>query len=86
MCIRDRFATFNRYTNCPVAYYKGQMYNMPFNMNTFHKIWGVITPAEAKAKIEEQVKEYGVKEPKNLEAVSYTHLIEVLEFWEALKN
>ena len=46
---------------------KGQMYNMPFNMNTFHKIWGVITPAEAKAKIEEQVKEYGVKEPKNLE-------------------
>ena len=62
-----QFATFNRYTNCPVAYYKGQMYNMPFNMNTFHKIWGVITPAEAKAKIEEQVKEYGVKEPKNLE-------------------
>ena len=56
-----QFATFNRYTNCPVAYYKGQMYNMPFNMNTFHKIWGVITPAEAKAKIEEQVKEYGVK-------------------------
>lgn len=39
-----QFATFNRYTNCPVAYYKGQMYNMPFNMNTFHKIWGVITP------------------------------------------
>lgn len=36
-----QFATFNRYTNCPVAYYKGQMYNMPFNMNTFHKIWGV---------------------------------------------
>lgn len=62
-----QFATFNRYTNCPVAYYKGQMYNMPFNMNTFHKIWGVITPTEAKAKIEEQVKEYGVKEPKNLE-------------------
>ena len=62
-----QFVTFNRYTNCPVAYYKGQMYNMPFNMNTFHKIWGVITPAEAKAKIEEQVKEYGVKEPKNLE-------------------
>ena len=62
-----QFATFNRYTNCPVAYYKGQMYNMPFNMNTFHKIWGVITPAEAKAKIEEQVKEYGVKGPKNLE-------------------
>ena len=63
----QNFAEFNRYTNSPVAYYKGQMYNMPFNMNTFHKIWGVITPAEAKAKIEEQVKEYGVKEPKNLE-------------------
>ena len=47
--------------------YKLRCCNMPFNMNTFHKIWGVITPAEAKAKIEEQVKEYGVKEPKNLE-------------------
>ena len=77
-----QFATFNRYTNCPVAYYKGQMYNMPFNMNTFHKIWGVITPAEAKAKIEEQVKEYGVKEPKNLEeqAISLvgTHIYQKL--------
>ena len=63
----NSLAEFNRYTNSPIANYKGEIYNMPFNMNTFHKIWGVITPAEAKAKIEEQVKEYGVKEPKNLE-------------------
>ena len=45
---------FNRYTNSPVANYKGEMYNMPFNMNTFNKMWGVRTPAEAKAKIDEQ--------------------------------
>ena len=63
----NSLAEFNRYTNSPIANYKGEIYNMPFNMNTFHKIWGVITPAEAKAKIEEQVKEYGVKEQKNLE-------------------
>lgn len=63
----QKFAEFNRYTNCPVAYYKGQIYNMPFNMNTFNKMWGVITPAQAKAKIEEQIKEAGITEPKNLE-------------------
>ena len=63
----QNFAEFNRYTNCPVAYYKGQIYNMPFNMNTFNKMWGVVTPAEAKAKIEEQIKEAGITEPKNLE-------------------
>ena len=45
----QNFAEFNRYTNCPVAYYKGQIYYMPFNMNTFNKMWGVVTPAEAKA-------------------------------------
>lgn len=57
---------FNRYTNCPVANYKGEMYNMPFNMNTFSKMWGICTPDEAKAIIEEQKKE--VKgEPQNLE-------------------
>ncbi len=57
---------FNRYTNSPVAYYKGQMYNMPFNMNTFSKMWGVRTPAEAKKMIDKQRKE--IKgEPKNLE-------------------
>ncbi len=63
----NRFATFNRYTNSPVAYYKGEVYNMPFNMNTFSRLWGVFTPAEAKAKIEEQVREAGITEPKNLE-------------------
>lgn len=63
----QQFAEFNRYTNCPVAYYKGQIYNMPFNMNTFNKMWGVVTPQEAKAKIEEQIKEAGIVEPKNLE-------------------
>ena len=61
-----QFATFNRYTNCPVAYYKGQMYNMPFNMNTFSKMWGIRTPEEAKTIIEEQRKAVP-GEPKNLE-------------------
>ena len=63
----QQFAEFNRYTNSPVAYYKGEIYNMPFNMNTFYKMWGVITPKEAKEKIQEQIREYGVKKPKNLE-------------------
>ena len=59
-------AEFNRYTNSPVANYHGEMYNMPFNMNTFSKMWGVSTPAEAKAKIDEQ--RAGITgEPKNLE-------------------
>lgn len=63
----NQFASFNRYTNCPIALYKGQVYNMPFNMNTFNKMWGVVTPQEAKAKIEEQILASGIKEPKNLE-------------------
>ena len=63
----NQFAEFNRYTNSPVANYKGELYNLPFNMNTFNKIWGVITPQEAAAKIEEQRKEAGITEPKNLE-------------------
>ena len=63
----NQFAEFNRYTNSPVARYKDELYNMPFNMNTFNKLWGVITPAEAKAKIEEEKKEAGITEPKNLE-------------------
>ena len=63
----QNFAEFNRYTNSPVAYYKGEIYNMPFNMNTFNKMWGVVTPKEAKAKIEEQIQMYGVETPKNLE-------------------
>ena len=63
----NRFATFNRYTNSPVANYKGEIYNLPFNMNTFNRMWGVITPDEARAKIEEQRAEHKVAEPKNLE-------------------
>ena len=63
----NRFATFNRYTNSPVANYKGEIYNMPFNMNTFNKMWGVITPAQAQAEIERQRAAHYVAEPKNLE-------------------
>ena len=63
----NRFATFNRYTNSPVANYKGEIYNMPFNMNTFNKMWGVITPAEAQAEIERQRAAHYVAKPKNLE-------------------
>ncbi len=63
----NRFAEFNRYTNSPVANYKGEIYNLPFNMNTFNKMWGVITPNEAKKKIEEQRSAAKVENPKNLE-------------------
>lgn len=63
----NQFAEFNRYTNSPVAVYKGELYNMPFNMNTFNKLWGVITPDEAKEKIEEEKAQAGITEPKNLE-------------------
>ena len=63
----NQFAEFNRYTNSPVANYKGEIYNMPFNMNTFHKLWGVVTPQEAREKIEQQKQEYSVEHPKNLE-------------------
>ncbi len=62
----NQFTEFNRYTNSPVANYKGEMYNMPFNMNTFSRMWGISTPAEAKAIIEEQRKAIP-GEPKNLE-------------------
>ena len=63
----QQFATFNRYTNSPVARYQDELYNLPFNMNTFAKMWGIFTPEEAKKKIEEQVKAAGITEPKNLE-------------------
>ena len=63
----NQFAEFNRYTNSPIANYKGEIYNMPFNMNTFQKLWGVVTPKEAKEKIEAQKREYAVEHPKNLE-------------------
>lgn len=62
-----QFAEFNRFTNSPVANYKGELYSLPFNMYTFNKMWGVVTPEEAKAKIEEQKKESGITDPKNLE-------------------
>ena len=63
----NQFAEFNRYTNSPVAIYKDELYNLPFNMNTFNKLWGVKTPAEAKVKIAEQLAETNITEPKNLE-------------------
>lgn len=67
---------FNRYTNCPVANYKGKLYNLPFNMNTFYQMWGVTTPEEAQAKIDEQKAEavaaLGGREPQNLEEQALT--------------
>ena len=63
----NQFAEFNNYVNSPIANYKGEIYNMPFNMNTFSKMWGVVTPAEAKAKIQEQIDAEGIGEPQNLE-------------------
>lgn len=70
----NNIVPFNRYTNSPVANYQGQLYNLPFNMNTFNKMWGVVTPEEARQKIEEQradalrkMQEAGVTEPRNLE-------------------
>ena len=63
----NQFAEFNRYTNSPVANYNGEIYNLPFNMNTFNKLWGVVTPKEAMAKIEEQRAVLNGKKPENLE-------------------
>lgn len=63
----NQFAEFNRFTNSPVANYNGELYSLPFNMYTFNKMWGVVTPEEAAAKIEEQKKAAGIVEPKNLE-------------------
>jgi UDP-galactopyranose mutase len=63
----NRFAEFNRFTNSPVANYKGELYSLPFNMYTFNRMWGVTTPAEAEAEIDRQRKAAGITEPKNLE-------------------
>lgn len=63
----NQFAEFNRYTNSPIANYKGEIYNLPFNMNTFNKLWGVVTPEEAQKKIDEQRSILNNKEPENLE-------------------
>lgn len=67
-----QFAEFNRFTNSPVANYKGELYSLPFNMYTFNKMWGVVTPEEAAAKIEEQRKEI-THEPQNLEEQAIPH-------------
>lgn len=63
----NRFAEFNRYTNSPIANYHGKIYNLPFNMNTFHQMWGVVTPQQALAEINRQRSEMNGKSPKNLE-------------------
>ena len=63
----NQFVEFNNYINSPIANYKGEIYNMPFNMNTFSKLWGIATPAQAREIIEKQKAEYNIKEPKNLE-------------------
>lgn len=63
----NQFAVFNRFTNSPVANYKGELYSMPFNMYTFNKMWGIVTPEEAVAKIEEQKAAARITDPKNLE-------------------
>lgn len=63
----NQFAEFNHYINSPIAYYKGELYNLPFNMNTFNRMWGVVTPEQAKEQIAEQIGRLGITEPKNLE-------------------
>lgn len=63
----NQFVEFNNYVNSPIANYKGEIYNLPFNMNTFSKLWGISTPKEAQEKIEEQKSEYNIAEPQNLE-------------------
>ena len=63
----NRFTEFNRFTNSPVAYYKGELYSLPFNMYTFNKMWGVVSPKDAMNEIEKQKREEGIKKPSNLE-------------------
>ena len=63
----NRYVSFNRFTNSPVANYKGELYSLPFNMYTFNKMWGVVTPDQAREKIEAQRREAGILEPRNLE-------------------
>ncbi len=63
----NQFAEFNRYTNSPIARYQNEVYNLPFNMNTFHKLWGVFTPQQAKQKIRQELQQVDITEPKNLE-------------------
>lgn len=63
----NSYAEFNRYTNCPVANYKGELYSLPFNMYTFNKMWGVVTPEQARAKLDSQIAESKIENPQNLE-------------------
>lgn len=63
----NRYAEFNQYINAPVARYRDELYNLPFNMNTFSRMWGVVTPEEARSKIQEQISQLNITEPKNLE-------------------
>lgn len=63
----QQFASFNHYVNSPIANYRGEIYNLPFNMNTFNRLWGVVTPAEAEAMIEKQRRAAGISAPRNLE-------------------
>ena len=63
----NQFAEFNHYINSPIAYYRGEVYNLPFNMNTFNKMWGVVTPEEAKEKIAQQIGQLHIADPENLE-------------------
>lgn len=63
----NQFAEFNQYINSPIARYKDELYNLPFNMNTFSKMWGIVTPKEAKEKIAQQIAQLSIKEPQNLE-------------------
>ena len=71
----NRFSEFNRFTNSPVANYKGELYSLPFNMYTFNRMWGVVTPQQAQQVIEDQRKAAGITQPKNLEeqAISGGH-------------
>lgn len=69
----NRFVRFNHYVNSPLAYYQGKVYNMPFNMNTFSKLWGVVTPQEAKDKVADEQKQYShISSPRNLEEQALT--------------
>ena len=82
----NRFAEFNRYTNCVVANYKGELYSMPFNMDTFNKMWGVVTPAEARAKLDEQIALGKVDEPKNLDELKHDILSARTELYKNKRN
>ena len=89
------FAEFNAFVNCPIAFYKDEVYNMPFNMNTFSRLWGIKTPQEAKAIIDKQVQEAGITEPKwmyftlaligNLCFYLYDILLDRFMIWYILK-